>query len=282
MRRTGSQSMASFEPARWENEAALIEKRFAASRDAGMPRYLQLHASVVDLVRSDALKPGAQMPPEQHLAATLGISLGTVQKGLQSLSAQGFIVREHGRGTFISERRRNLTELRHFRFLDPSNGELLPVYARLLDRRIVTQNPDLEGIFGPDPEGHISLTRLIDVGGKFFCHSELFLPASRFAAIMTLHVEQLENVNLKILFEDTFGIATFRLDQNITMAKPTAAIASLVGVGARTSGMVLEARGRAYDGTVFSFQRIFIPPSRFPLDIADGAGLDHVRPARHG
>src|SRR5690606_17320507 len=113
----------------WEDVARLIASRFLSHARDGLPLYMRLHKSVESLISSGALTPGTQIPPEQSLASALGISLGTAQKGLQSLSSKHLVVRKHGSGTFVAEPRHSLTELRLFRFLDPETGELLPVYA---------------------------------------------------------------------------------------------------------------------------------------------------------
>jgi len=258
--------------ARWEGAADEIVARFVGNEKSGLPRYLQLHAAVADLIRDGVMESGAQMPPEQYLAGRLGISLGTVQKGLQSLRVQGLIVREHGKGTFVSERRRSLTELKHFRFIDPVSGGLLPVYARLVDRSIVNGQPELEALLGEDGKGHVRLVRLIDVDERFCCYSEFFLPASRFGAVMDLPAAKLESVNLKLLFAEDFDVLTHTTDESVSVARPGVEIAKLIGTAPRVCGMRIEALGRDPDHTAFSFQRIFIPPSDYPLDISADRG----------
>src|SRR3981081_2848773 len=68
----------------------------------GLPKHLQLSTAIVDLVRSGSLEAGDQIPSEQQLTQYLGRSLGTVQKALNRLAIDGWVLREHGRGTFVS------------------------------------------------------------------------------------------------------------------------------------------------------------------------------------
>ena len=50
------------------------------------------------------LKLGQRVPPENSLAASLGVSRGTVREAMRTLSAVGLVEIRRGQGTFVSER----------------------------------------------------------------------------------------------------------------------------------------------------------------------------------
>ena len=253
---------------RWKEEAALIAERFSEIGDRGLPLYLQLHAAIAELIDAGDLESGLQMPPEQQLAAILGVSLGTVQKGLQSLNLKGLIVREHGRGTFVAAPRRSLTELRHFRFVDPQSNSLLPVYTKLLAREVVAGDGESVRRLGVDADGFLCVTRLIDVDGKFSCHSEIVLPMARFGSLLAVPEKELESLNLKQIFADRLGIVTWKIHQTVRLHRISTKFCGLLEVAPDTAGMLLEATGYTRDDTAISYQRILIPPSGYPLDVS--------------
>ncbi len=53
---------------------------------------------------SGKVKAGEKLPSENELSACYNISRHTVRKALSMLIQEGYIVAEHGRGTFCSER----------------------------------------------------------------------------------------------------------------------------------------------------------------------------------
>ncbi|RYF50614.1 MAG: GntR family transcriptional regulator, partial [Comamonadaceae bacterium] len=64
----------------------------------GVPKYTALRDAIVHAVASGALVPGDRVPNEQELAATLPISLGTIQRALRQLVEEGVVQRRHGQG----------------------------------------------------------------------------------------------------------------------------------------------------------------------------------------
>ena len=55
------------------------------------------------LIGVDGFAPDGRLPPERELARHLGVNRGTLRKALVRLEIEGRIVRQVGRGTFISE-----------------------------------------------------------------------------------------------------------------------------------------------------------------------------------
>jgi len=58
-------------------------------------------AQIRDLIASDVLRPGDQLPGERDLAAQMGISRTSLRAGLQTLVAEGLLVAKHGTGLFV-------------------------------------------------------------------------------------------------------------------------------------------------------------------------------------
>ena len=94
-----------------------------------LPLYAQVRASLVARLSAGEWQPGAAIPSEMALAAELKVSQGTVRKAIDSLVADGALLRSQGRGTFVAEQ---TAELANFRFLRITDADGLPVIPELL------------------------------------------------------------------------------------------------------------------------------------------------------
>lgn len=56
---------------------------------------------IKDLILQRGLAPGAPVPAETELMATLGVSRSSVREALKALQARSIVSVEHGRGTFV-------------------------------------------------------------------------------------------------------------------------------------------------------------------------------------
>ncbi|MGE5598839.1 MAG: GntR family transcriptional regulator [Bacteroidota bacterium] len=66
------------------------------------PRFYQLYKQIRDRIQAGEYPPLAQIPSQQQLMEGYGVSLITVRRALERLTAEGYITREHGRGCFVA------------------------------------------------------------------------------------------------------------------------------------------------------------------------------------
>jgi GntR family transcriptional regulator len=71
-------------------------------RQSVVPLYYQIQQSILDQIRSGALKTGQPVPSEQELAQRLGVSRMTARQALKSLCNMGVAYSQRGKGTFVS------------------------------------------------------------------------------------------------------------------------------------------------------------------------------------
>lgn len=74
-------------------------------RDSEIPVGTQLGWRLRALIASGVLDPGDRLPPVRQLAAWFGVNVNTVRAVYARLAQERLIVSEHGRGTFVGERR---------------------------------------------------------------------------------------------------------------------------------------------------------------------------------
>ncbi|MBS0337209.1 MAG: GntR family transcriptional regulator [Proteobacteria bacterium] len=214
--------------------------------------------TVIARIESGALREGDRLPSEEQLAASLRASVGTVQKALQQLAHRGLIVREHGRGTFVSGGKLGPADVRYLRFRN-NRGEDLPLYLHVLSVKSVRrQGPWAEFLATPGP--FIRIERMISVGGEFDLFSEFFLPESEFAALRKLDAKALERISLRDLLKQQFSVPTLRADQFVRFEGLPARVCDKLGLAHGTTGFVMEMRGYTLRDRPLYYQRVSAGP----------------------
>lgn len=64
-------------------------------------RYEVLADHLTELIYTGELKPNTPLPAERHLAAQVGLSLGTVRHATRLLRERGLVVTLQSKGTFV-------------------------------------------------------------------------------------------------------------------------------------------------------------------------------------
>lgn len=77
---------------------------FGGWRDRPGPRYQRLASALLEAVDGRVLGAGARVPAERALAATVGVSRGTMVACFEHLVAVGVLRRRQGAGTFVAGR----------------------------------------------------------------------------------------------------------------------------------------------------------------------------------
>jgi len=74
------------------------------SMDFAPPKYARVIAAIQQRIRDGEYAPGDMLPSETQLVREFGVGRTTAVRALQTLAMQGWIEREHGRGSFVKGR----------------------------------------------------------------------------------------------------------------------------------------------------------------------------------
>jgi len=75
---------------------------YKVDRNSAIPLYYQVYTSLKERIVANEFKADEALPPERQLVKDYGVSRITIVKALDTLESEGFIRREHGRGTFVN------------------------------------------------------------------------------------------------------------------------------------------------------------------------------------
>lgn len=137
-------------------------------RTSAVPLHEQLAGVLRGRIRSRAWAPGLRIPSEHELGQRFGLSRGTVRRAIGLLVAEGLLVQERGRGTFVSEPGIRHTSGRRLLSIAASLREQGKEFVtRVLDERVVPAPPEVARQLGLAPgEEALFLRRVRTVGGE--------------------------------------------------------------------------------------------------------------------
>lgn len=70
---------------------------------AAVPRYQQLKDLIIERISNGELRPRDRVPSENELVQTMQVSRMTANRALRELTAEGYVERIAGRGTFVAD-----------------------------------------------------------------------------------------------------------------------------------------------------------------------------------
>lgn len=220
----------------------------------GATKYGYLRSTIRGAIDGGEWPAGGRLPTEQDLAVFTGLSLGTVQRALRELVAQGYLVRQPGRGTFVLDRRKQMEEPLHCRFETDGVEGYLPVYTRLLSRGLADGHGPWMETLPPDGSGTVLLERAIEIGSAFDVHSLLYLSARRFSRLLELPPSDIEGVNIKKLLKTEFGVSVRSVKQKMRIAKGHGSAGD-----ANDPKIEIRAIGYEYSSVAVYYQELQVP-----------------------
>jgi GntR family transcriptional regulator len=76
--------------------------RTAVSRSLRSPMYAQVYTALREWIFEGQYAPGSQLPPENELSRLFSVSRITTRQAIDLLVDEGLVVRQQGRGTFVT------------------------------------------------------------------------------------------------------------------------------------------------------------------------------------
>ncbi len=195
----------------------------ASPRSDRRPLYVQVRTDVLARIEAGMWKPGALLPSEFALAGELGVSQGTVRRGLDSLVQDGLLVRRQGRGTFVADHTPADVLFRFFRIHDAAGHRVAPTSTATRVRRRTASRAEADALNLAINDRIIRITRIRLADGRPFISETVVIPASRFPG---LGDDGVVPNTIYDLFQHQYGVTVSHAEEQL---EPVAATARVAG-----------------------------------------------------
>ncbi len=131
------------------------------TRDVPIPLYYQLKEELLKKISSKHWKPGAKIPSEKELCETYGVSRITVRKALDEFVRSGLLVRQRGKGTFVTNLSTEQRLSKFYSFSESLKQQGMDEYVNVIHFDRITAPDDVAEHLGMETPGAVfKLTRL--------------------------------------------------------------------------------------------------------------------------
>jgi GntR family transcriptional regulator len=231
----------------------------SASMDA-VNKQGQTRQRVVELI--EQLRVGDAIPSERRLSTDLGVSRLTLRAALDDLVREGYLVRRHGSGTFVSQPK-IAQQLTLTSFSDDMRRRGMVPGSHTVDLRETHAGARLGRALNISPDERVVLIRRLRLAdGVSMAIETLHVPA---ALVPGLTRAQLEDASFYELLEDRYGIV---IDSGVQTIEPTVTNeeeSSLLGVPLHSPAFLFERTSRTEEGETVEFVRSVYRGDRYRI-----------------
>jgi len=226
--------------------------------------YIQLTEIIKNKMLNKEWQVGAQIPTEEELCTIYGVSKATVRTAILELVRQGYLIRQQGKGTFVSKKviSEGLTMITSFREMMLEAG--VEFSTKVLAQTVMMPTDDLDVKLGISEDKHlIYIKRLRTVEGDPVLLQEAYIPHHICPSILS---EDVEHNSIFELFEKKYGKKITKVKGYIEIAYLTKDEAGLLGLETGSAALLLSQHFFSGDTQVM-YTRSVKRPDRFKFSI---------------
>ena len=239
-----------------------------------LPMYYRLQQTLIDKIICQDWKAGMQLPSEREIAATMGISVGTVRKALENMVHKGYLSRIQGKGTFVADPATNRRGVRYSFTTEVSSLGKVPS-STLVDFAVET------------PSGVVCEKMELREGTPVYCFTRVRNVDGEPLILETSYYPQYiyPNLTRDMLQTHSFysllyhvGIVPFAADESYEAVILDGERAALLGVEPSSCAFFHQRLTRTEDGRIYEYTRSYIRGDRVRLDgHMQKSGMSFVR-----
>lgn len=193
----------------------------------GGPLYKGVKRKMTEAMHDGEWKPGDVIPSEKKLCERYGVSIGTVRKAVDELSAEGFLIRQQGRGTFVASHNRDRYLFSFFHIVRQDGRKEYPTVELLEFEKV---KADAESALRLGVEHGSRLSRAVNklvLNRRPVLIDEILLPETLFPRLTEKRLRE-RPATLYQFYQEAFGVTVIRTVERLRATKADGAKARLL------------------------------------------------------
>jgi GntR family transcriptional regulator len=215
---------------------------------------------VLELI--DQLRVGEAIPSERRLSSDLGVSRLTVRAALDDLVRDGYLIRRHGSGTFVSEPK-IAQQLTLTSFSEDMRRRGMVAGSRTIELRETHAGAAVGRALRVSPDARVVLIRRLRLAdGEPMALETLHVPAD---LVPGLTSDALEDASFYELLEQRYGVVIASGVQSIEPTVTNEEESELLGVPLHSPAFLFERTSTTAEGETVEFVRSLYRGDRYRL-----------------
>lgn len=235
----------------------------APSLDKSLPAplYYQLQELLKAEIESGKWRADEKLPSEAELARHYGVSMITLREALKGVAAQGYIRREHGRGTFVARRKfdegpRELTS-----FTEEMRRHEMVASSRVLSQHVVEADVRVANSLGLGAKSPVFVLKRIRLaGGEPVSIQTAHIPAKFVPGLVVK-----EGASLYEVLQRRYQLYPARARETYLAAAADKPAAELLGIAAGSPIFAVERVTLLPNGQPFEFVQSVVRGDRYSI-----------------
>lgn len=211
------------------------------------PLYRVARAQLVKALAGGKYRPGTALPPEKALSAEFGISIGTLRKAVDELVAEGILIRQQGRGTFVASHDQERLLYYFFHIVPFDGGKTEYPVVELIDFRRARASALVAEKLSLRPGDPVfEMRNRLSLGGKALIVDQISLSAARFKGLTAARIRDRNNT-LYQLYQEAFGLSVAHTSERLRAVIANEEITRLLKLPAQTPVMMIRRIAYGYE-----------------------------------
>ena len=191
--------------------------------------YEQVRARLIEGISTGRWRPGEALPSESELARTHAVAIGTIRKAVDSLVAEGALIRHQGKGTFVTAHDGGRLMFHFFHIVGRDGTRSYPEVRTVSFRRDRADTAAARALGIAPLEKVIRIRNVLSLDGKPRILDDITLPAALFPGL-TEKIFLARDNTIYHLYQSRYGINVLRTDEHLRAVLANAEEARLLGV----------------------------------------------------
>ena len=186
----------------------------------GSPLYREVRSRIADAIRSGEWRAGDAIPAEKRLCERFGVSMGTLRKAVDELTASGVLVRQQGRGTFVARHSQDRYLFSFFHLVGHDGHKEYPE-VRFLHFETTAADEfaaDALSVKAGAPLFHLS--NLLSLRGEVTSLDEIYVPVALFPGLTQQRLRG-RQTTLYQMYQDEFDVTVVRASERVRSVAAT-------------------------------------------------------------